>query len=66
MLENNNDGYHANRLHHGPIHDVCPSDRASFPSLPADTAGYFRYNGTTHKDASFNPPAARCCRSSRG
>jgi len=54
MLENNNDGYHANRLHRGPLHDFIPSDRASFPELPADTAGYFRYNGTTHPDAGFN------------
>jgi phenylpropionate dioxygenase-like ring-hydroxylating dioxygenase large terminal subunit len=53
--ENSNDGYHANRLHGGPVHDICPSDLASFPELPADTAGYFRYNRNTHPDASFNP-----------
>lgn len=53
--ENSNDGYHANRLHGGPVHDICPSDLASFPELPADTAGYFRYNQNTHADASFNP-----------
>jgi phenylpropionate dioxygenase-like ring-hydroxylating dioxygenase large terminal subunit len=54
MFENNNDGYHANRLHHGPLHDFVPSALATFPPLPEDTAGYLRFNGTTHKDASFN------------
>jgi phenylpropionate dioxygenase-like ring-hydroxylating dioxygenase large terminal subunit len=54
MLENNNDGYHANRLHKGPLHDFVPSALASFPELPADTAGYFRYNGTLHPDVGFN------------
>lgn len=56
MMENNNDGYHANRLHHGPLHDFVPSGLASFPKdLPPDTAGYYRTNGTLHPDASFNP-----------
>ena len=55
LLENSNDGYHANRLHHGPVHDLCPSDRVTFPVLPADTAGYFRYAGTTDLDVGFNP-----------
>ena len=54
MFENNNDGYHANKLHHGPLHDFVPSSLAIFPELPADTAGYLRFNGTTHPDASFN------------
>jgi phenylpropionate dioxygenase-like ring-hydroxylating dioxygenase large terminal subunit len=54
-LENSNDGYHANRLHKGPVHDLCPSSMASFPELPADTAGYFRYNGTVDIDVGFNP-----------
>ena len=54
MFENNNDGYHANKLHHGPLHDFVPSALAVFPELPADTAGYLRFNGTTHPDASFN------------
>jgi phenylpropionate dioxygenase-like ring-hydroxylating dioxygenase large terminal subunit len=54
MFENNNDGYHANRLHHGPLHDFVPSHLASFPPMPPDTAGYLRYNGTLHPDASFN------------
>ena len=54
MFENNNDGYHANRLHHGPLHDFIPSSKASFPKLPDDTGGYLRYNGTLHPDASFN------------
>jgi phenylpropionate dioxygenase-like ring-hydroxylating dioxygenase large terminal subunit len=54
MFENNNDGYHANRLHKGPLHDIVPSYLASFPPLPADTAGYYRLNGSTHADASFN------------
>ena len=54
MFENNNDGYHANKLHHGPLHDFVPSHLAEFPdSEPAD-AGFLRYNGTLHADASFN------------
>jgi phenylpropionate dioxygenase-like ring-hydroxylating dioxygenase large terminal subunit len=53
-FENSNDGYHANRLHHGPIHDMCPSELASFPDLPADTAGYLRYNETVGIDVGFN------------
>ncbi|CAN5226487.1 aromatic ring-hydroxylating dioxygenase subunit alpha [soil metagenome] len=54
MLENNNDGYHANKLHHGPLHDFVPSDLARFPDLPSDSGGYYRFNGTLHPDASFN------------
>ncbi len=54
QFENSNDGYHANRLHHGPIHDVCPSHLASFPELPTDSAGYLRLNGLLRKDAGFN------------
>ncbi len=54
MLENNNDGYHANKLHQGPLHDFVPSELAQFPELPADTGGYYRLNGTLHPDASFN------------
>lgn len=54
MFENNNDGYHASRLHQGPLHDFVPSGLAEFPdSEPAD-AGFLRYNGTLHADASFN------------
>ena len=53
--ENSNDGYHANRLHGGPVHDCVPSALARFPELPPATAGYFRFNGTTHQDCSFNP-----------
>jgi len=56
MFENNNDGYHANRLHAGPVHDIAPSELCVFPQdLPEDTAGYYRFNGTIHADASFNP-----------
>ena len=54
MFENNNDGYHANKLHHGALHDFVPSHLASFPEMPAETAGYYRLNGTLHPDASFN------------
>jgi len=54
MFENNNDGYHANKLHQGALHDFVPSALARFPDLPEDTAGYFRWNGTKHADASFN------------
>jgi nitrite reductase/ring-hydroxylating ferredoxin subunit len=55
MFENNNDGYHANRLHHGPLHDPVPSSLACFPELPDESAGYYRTNGSLHPDASFNP-----------
>lgn len=54
MFENNNDGYHANKLHKGPLHDFVPSHLATFPELPEHTAGYYRLNGTLHADASFN------------
>src|ERR1700733_7681006 len=54
MFENNNDGYHANRLHRGHLHDFIPSRLASFPDLEEDTAGYYRLNGTTHPDAGLN------------
>jgi phenylpropionate dioxygenase-like ring-hydroxylating dioxygenase large terminal subunit len=55
MFENNNDGYHARRLHAGPLHDFIPSELASFPEADAADAGFVRYNGTLHPDASFNP-----------
>ena len=55
MFENNNDGYHANKLHRGPLHDFVPSHLATFPDLPDNTAGYYRTNGSLHADASFNP-----------
>ncbi|WP_370246094.1 aromatic ring-hydroxylating dioxygenase subunit alpha [Marisediminitalea sp.] len=56
MFENNHDGYHANRLHQGEFHDYIPSELAEFPEfLPEETAGFYRTNGTLHKDASFNP-----------
>ena len=55
MFENNNDGYHANRLHKGPLHDPIPSALARFPELSDECAGYYRTNGSLHPDASFNP-----------
>jgi phenylpropionate dioxygenase-like ring-hydroxylating dioxygenase large terminal subunit len=55
MFENNNDGYHANRLHRGPLHDIVPSSLAGFPDLCPESAGYYRTNGSTIPDASFNP-----------
>lgn len=55
MMENNNDGYHANKLHKGPLHDFIPSELATFPQMPEGSAGYLRYNGTLHPDAAFNP-----------
>lgn len=54
QFENNNDGYHANRLHQG-LHDYIPSRLASFPPVPPGSAGYYRLNGSTHSNASFNP-----------
>jgi phenylpropionate dioxygenase-like ring-hydroxylating dioxygenase large terminal subunit len=54
MFENNNDGYHASRLHAGPLHDFVPSGRAEFPHSEPEDAGFLRFNGTLHPDASFN------------
>ena len=55
MFENNNDGYHASKLHQGPLHDFIPSELAEFPDdLPDNTAGYYRTNRTLHPDAAFN------------
>ncbi|WP_235037623.1 MULTISPECIES: aromatic ring-hydroxylating dioxygenase subunit alpha [unclassified Novosphingobium] len=54
MFENNNDGYHASRLHAGPLHDFVPSGRAEFPHSEPEDAGFLRFNGTLHADASFN------------
>jgi phenylpropionate dioxygenase-like ring-hydroxylating dioxygenase large terminal subunit len=54
QFENNNDGYHASRLHQG-LHDFVPSELASFPEVPRGTAGYYRLNGSTHPNAAFNP-----------
>ncbi|MFT4089965.1 MAG: aromatic ring-hydroxylating dioxygenase subunit alpha [Asticcacaulis sp.] len=55
MFENNNDGYHASKLHQGHMHDFVPSELAVFPDADPADAGFLRYNGTLHKDASFNP-----------
>jgi phenylpropionate dioxygenase-like ring-hydroxylating dioxygenase large terminal subunit len=54
MFENNNDGYHASRLHAGPLHDFVPSGKAVFPHSEPEDAGFLRFNGTLHPDASFN------------
>ncbi|WP_413630239.1 aromatic ring-hydroxylating oxygenase subunit alpha [Novosphingobium sp. KCTC 2891] len=54
MFENNNDGYHASRLHHGPLHDFVPSSLAVFPDADPADGGFLRFNGTLHADASFN------------
>jgi phenylpropionate dioxygenase-like ring-hydroxylating dioxygenase large terminal subunit len=55
MFENNNDGYHASKLHQGPLHDFVPSELAVFPPSGPDDAGFLRLNETLHPDASFNP-----------
>jgi phenylpropionate dioxygenase-like ring-hydroxylating dioxygenase large terminal subunit len=55
MFENNNDGYHASKLHGGPLHDFIPSELAVFPDADPRDAGFLRFNGTLHPDASFNP-----------
>ncbi len=55
MFENNNDGYHANKLHGGPLHDFVPSELATFPPSDPTDAGFLRFNATLHPDASFNP-----------
>ena len=54
MLENFNDGYHANRLHQ-VIQDFCPSNLAAFPVAWDDASNVmFRTNGYTHIDGGFN------------
>ena len=55
MFENNNDGYHASKLHQGPLHDFVPSELATFPESDPSDAGFLRFNATLHPDASFNP-----------
>jgi hypothetical protein len=55
MFENNNDGYHASKLHQGPLHDFIPSELATFPDADPADAGFLRFNQTLHPDASFNP-----------
>ncbi len=55
MFENNNDGYHASKLHRGPLHDFVPSELSTFPDAAPEDAGFLRFNGTLHADASFNP-----------
>ncbi|OYW83430.1 MAG: (2Fe-2S)-binding protein [Asticcacaulis sp. 32-58-5] len=35
MFENNNDGYHASKLHQGPLHDFVPSDLAMLKAFLA-------------------------------
>lgn len=55
MFENNNDGYHASKLHQGPLHDFVPSELATFPESSPNDAGFLRFNDTLHPDASFNP-----------
>jgi len=55
MFENTNDGYHANRLHKGPLHDFCPSHLARWKEYRDDDIAVIRYTGFTHKDAAFNP-----------
>jgi phenylpropionate dioxygenase-like ring-hydroxylating dioxygenase large terminal subunit len=55
MFQNNHDGYHASKLHQGPLHDFVPSERAVFPDADPADAGFLRFNGTLHPDASFNP-----------
>lgn len=55
QMENNNDGYHASRLHQGPLHEFIPSELCSFPPVPEGAAGYLRFNGALHMDPAFNP-----------
>ena len=54
MLENFNDGYHANRLHQY-VQDFCPSGMSGFP-VPWDDESnvIFRTAGYTHIDGGFN------------
>jgi len=40
MFENNNDGYHASKLHQGPLHDFIPSELAQFPDADPKDAGF--------------------------
>jgi phenylpropionate dioxygenase-like ring-hydroxylating dioxygenase large terminal subunit len=54
MLENFNDGYHANRLHQG-IGDFVPGDKAVFLEWDDADCHITRLNYFTHIDGSFNP-----------
>ena len=54
MLENFNDGYHANRLHQG-IGDFVPGSLARFLEWDDDDNHITRLNYFTHIDGSFNP-----------
>lgn len=54
MLENFNDGYHANKLHLG-IGDHVPSEKAMFLDLSPDEGHISRINYSTMKDPSFTP-----------
>lgn len=55
MFENTNDGYHANRLHKGPLHDIAPSHLVSWGEWDESDVAYVRYTQMTHMDGSFNP-----------
>ena len=55
MFENSNDGYHANRLHKGVLHDFCPSNLNSWSEWRDNDVAYMRYNRLTQKDGSWTP-----------
>ena len=54
MLENFNDGYHANALHEG-IADHMPSNKSVYPDLSPDEGHVTRINYANIKDPSFTP-----------
>lgn len=55
MFENSNDGYHANRLHKGVLHDFCPSELNTWADWQDGDAAYLRRNRLTHIDGSWTP-----------
>jgi phenylpropionate dioxygenase-like ring-hydroxylating dioxygenase large terminal subunit len=55
MFENSNDGYHANRLHKGVLHDFCPSELNTWAEWREGDAAYLRRNQLKHMDGSWTP-----------
>ena len=66
MFENNNDGYHASRLHAGPLHDFVPSELASFPEAEAADAASSATTARSIPTPASTRPRRRCCPSSPG
>jgi phenylpropionate dioxygenase-like ring-hydroxylating dioxygenase large terminal subunit len=64
MFENNNDGYHASRLHHGPLHDFVPSGLAVFPTATRPMAVSCASTARCTPMPASTPRKRPCCRCS--